>query len=173
MTLTAAPAKVVVMGVAGCGKSSVAQACSERLGWRMVEGDVFHSASSQDKMKRGIALTDDDRWEWLHRLRDVLRDSPDGLFLACSALRRSYRSVLREGAPGLRFVFLDIDPATALQRVSTRRHHIFPASLVASQFETLERPDAEPGVLTLDATAPLPEIVDAVTRWLGTPAAGA
>jgi gluconokinase len=158
--------KVVVMGVAGCGKSSVAKRCARALGWSMVEGDRFHSPQSTEKMRHGVPLTDADRQGWLERLRELLRTHPDGLFLACSALRRSYRDVLRESDPALRFVFLDIDAATARQRVAARRGHIFPDSLVASQFDTLERPDAEPGVLTVDGTQPPSQLVDAIVQWL-------
>lgn len=161
-----AAAKVVVMGVAGSGKSSVARACADRLGWPMVEGDDFHAPASVEKMKRGIALTDADRQNWLERLRDLLHDTPAPIVLACSALRRSYREVLRQRSPDLRLVFLDIDQATALQRVSRRRGHIFPSSLVASQFEALERPDGEPGVKVVDATRPLEEVVEEIVRWL-------
>jgi gluconokinase len=146
---------VVIMGVAGCGKSSVGAALAQACGLPLIEGDDFHSAASRDKMNRGIALTDADRDSWLATLGDELRRRPDGAVLTCSALKRAYRDRLRAAAPGLRFVFLDIDREHALQRVAARASHFFSASLVDNQFATLESPVGEPGVLRVDALAPI------------------
>lgn len=157
---------LVVMGVAGCGKSSLGAALAQALALPLVEGDDFHPPASVDKMRQGIALTDADRQGWLDRLADELRRHPDGVVLTCSALRRAYRDRLRAASPGLRFAFLEISREAALQRVSARAGaHFFSASLVDSQFATLEPPTGEPGVLRLDATAPLDSLQEQVGAW--------
>jgi gluconokinase len=143
---------LVVMGVAGCGKSSVGAALALALGWPLIEGDDFHAAASKDKMRQGIPLTDEDRQGWLATLAHQLAAHPHGAVLTCSALKRAYRDQLRAGVPQLGFVFLDLDEATARQRVALRPAHLFPPTLVASQFATLESPVGEAGVLRLDAT---------------------
>jgi gluconokinase len=159
-------ASIVVMGVAGCGKSSLGQSLADELGLALVEGDEHHSDASRAKMQRGMALTDADRQGWLARLAALLRDHPEGLVMTCSALRRIYREQLRAAAPGLRFVFLDVSHATALARVSQRGGHFFSASLVDNQFATLEDPRSEAGVLRLDASLPLAELVMQARSWL-------
>ncbi|WP_245901280.1 gluconokinase [Simplicispira suum] len=156
----------VVMGVAGCGKSSLGEACAQRLGLRLLEGDAFHSPANLEKMQSGVPLSDADRAAWLALLARKLAQPGASLVLTCSALRRSYRDTLRAGSPGLRFVFLQLSESEARKRVAARRGHVFPASLVASQFETLENPLGEPGVLVLDATRPLSDLCDAVCAWL-------
>lgn len=162
---------IVFMGVSGCGKSSLAAAVGADLGLPLVEGDDHHSSGSRDKMQRGIALTDDDRSQWLDDLASLLAAHPAGIVLTCSALKRVYRQRLRAAAPGLRFVFLDLDQAAAQRRVEARaKDHFFPSGLVASQFATLESPVGEPGVLRVDAMASLDELHAAVTRWLAAPA---
>lgn len=158
---------IVMMGVAGCGKSSAGQALAQTLGIPLIEGDEFHPSSNLDKMRRGLALTDADRAQWLTALSEALTKQPTGAVLTCSALKRAYRDRLRVGAPGLRFVFLDIDSKTAHQRVTARAgQHPFPPSLVDSQFATLESPVGEPGVLRVDATVPLASLSEIVTQWL-------
>lgn len=156
------------MGVAGCGKSSLGQACADSLGWRLLEGDDYHAAESVAKMRAGIPLTDSDRDGWLATLGDLLQTSGGGVVLTCSALRQRYRDRLRAAVPGLRFAFLQLDQDTALARVAARAGHLFPPSLVASQFATLEDPGAEPGVLRLDATQALDTLTEQVTHWLRT-----
>ena len=159
-------ADVVVMGVAGCGKSSVASAFASAEGMPLIEGDAFHSATSVDKMSRGIALTDIDRSGWLDRLGAELQAHPQGVVLTCSALRRAYRERLRAASPGVRFAFLDIDREAALARVNARAtEHFFSASLVDSQFATLEPPLGESGVLRLDATRPIAELQTQLSAW--------
>jgi gluconokinase len=157
---------LVIMGVAGCGKSSLAQALSKELGRPLIEGDDFHPESSKAKMRQGVALTDADRRGWLATLAAELTRHPAGAVLTCSALKRVYREQLRASEPGLRFVFLDLDEATARARVASRPAHLFPPTLVASQFATLERPDGEPGVLRLDATLPPGELLAQSLDWL-------
>lgn len=156
---------LVVMGVAGCGKSSLGQVCARALGLPLLEGDDFHSEANVAKMRSGTPLSDDDRAAWLDTLAAQLQAHPGGVVLTCSALKRRYRDRLRAAAPGLRFVFLDLTPEQARQRVAARPAHLFPVSLVASQFAALEDPRAEPGVLALDATQPLEALGQAVARW--------
>jgi len=158
---------VIVMGVSGCGKSSLGGALADALGMRFVEGDAHHSESNLRKMASGIALTDEDREDWLAALARELNQPPLPIVLTCSALKRRYRDRLRAASPGLRFVFMDIDREEALQRVASRgAAHFFSTSLVDNQFATLERPDGEPGVLRVEATAPLPELTAQVVAWL-------
>lgn len=157
---------IVVMGVAGCGKSSLARSVAQAKGIPFIEGDDFHSAGSRAKMAQGIALTDDDRAQWLAILGEQLRQHPAGLVLTCSALKKAYRDQLRQSAPQLKFIYLALDKAEALRRVSTRAAHFFPAALVDSQFATLESPVGEPGVLALDATEPPEALLTQVGNWL-------
>jgi gluconokinase len=155
------------MGVAGSGKSSVGAALARSLGVPHIEGDDFHSQASRDKMRSGIALTDEDRAGWLDRLAQELAGRAGGAVLSCSALKRAYRDRLRAGAPGVRFVFLDIPESVALQRVAARAsHHLFPPSLVPSQFAALERPAAEADVLVLDGTLPVGRLAEQARQWL-------
>jgi gluconokinase len=158
---------IVIMGVAGCGKSSLGAVLAQAGGLRLVEGDDFHSAASRDKMARGIALTDADRDGWLSTLSAQLRAHPEGLVLTCSALKKAYRERLRQAAPGLRFVFLDISREQAEARVAARAQlHFFSSSLVDSQFATLEAPTGEAGVLRVDALKSLAQLQAEVTTWL-------
>ena len=166
MTLTPVPTRLVVMGVAGCGKSSLGQQSAAALGLPLLEGDDFHPPANVAKMRGGMALSDYDRAAWLDTLAAQLAARGEGVVLTCSSLKRRYRDRLRAAAPGLRFVFLQLSRDQARERVAARPGHLFPVSLVDSQFEALEDPSAEPGVLALDATRPLPELVDAVAHWV-------
>ena len=157
---------IVVMGVAGCGKSSLAAAVAQAHALPWVEGDDYHGERNRQKMQQGIALTDADREGWLATLGTLLVQHERGVVMSCSALKRAYRDQLRQVAPGLRFVFLDIPPAQALERVAARSAHFFNASLVDNQFATLESPVGEQGVLRLDALAPLQSLERAVNEWL-------
>jgi gluconokinase len=159
---------IVIMGVSGCGKSSLGEAVAQVTGLPLVEGDDYHSPANRDKMARGIALTDADRADWLATLGAQLQVRPDGVVVTCSALKRAYRDRLRQAAPGLRFVFLDIGQAEAQARVSARAAHFFSTKLVDNQFATLESPMGEAGVLRLDATLALTQLQSAVTEWLAT-----
>lgn len=155
------------MGVAGCGKSSLGAAVAEATGLALVEGDDFHSPASRAKMSQGIALTDADRDGWLGVLGEQLRAHPQGLVLTCSALKLVYRERLRQAAPGLRFVFLDISREESQARVSARaQQHFFSTTLVDSQFATLENPTGEAGVLRVDALKSLAALQAEVCQWL-------
>lgn len=158
---------VVVMGVAGCGKSEAGARIAQALGLPLIEGDDFHPAANIAKMREGLPLTDADRAGWLAQLARELAARPAGAVLTCSALKRSYRDTLRRGAPGVRFVHLALSPAEAAQRVAARPGHFYPPSLVTSQFTALEDPAGEPGVVAVDATAPLEEVVRRALDGLG------
>jgi len=158
---------IVIMGVAGCGKSSLGSRVAAGLGLPLIEGDDFHSVQSRDKMRQGIALTDADRDGWLGTLCQQLLAHQGGVVMTCSALKKGYRASSRGACPGLRFVFLEISQTEAQNRVQARaQSHFFSTNLVASQFATLEVPTGEPGVLTLDATCPLDQLQAQVTRWV-------
>ena len=159
----------VIMGVAGCGKSSLGAAVAAVEGLPLIEGDDFHSATSREKMAQGTPLTDADRAQWLLTLGQQLAAHPQGVVLTCSALKRSYRDQLRLAAPGLRFVVLDIARDAAQQRVASRGSQFFSASLVDSQFATLESPVGEQGVLLVDALEPLSSLQRRVSAWLNQP----
>lgn len=163
-------APVVVMGVCGCGKSSLAALLAEALGWPFIEGDEFHSENNKSRMRAGIALTDKDRASWLRAIGGEFARYPQGAVFSCSALKRRYRDLLRTACPRLRFVYLDIDEASASRRVQARAaaHFIHP-SLVTSQFAALELPVGEPGVLWLDATMSPSSLRDAALQWLASP----
>jgi gluconokinase len=157
---------LVVMGVAGCGKSSLGQRCAQALSLPLLEGDDFHSASNVAKMRNGTPLSDEDRAAWLDTLAAQLQAHPQGVVLTCSSLKQRYRDRLRAATPSLRFVFLHLTPEQSRARVAARPAHLFPVSLVDSQFAALEDPSQEPGVLPLDATLPLEALASAVVHWV-------
>lgn len=128
---------LVVMGVSGVGKTTVARLIAEALGARFVDADDLHSPASIRKMSAGVALTDDDRWPWLERVGDALNDRHRTV-VACSALRRAYRSVLSDRAPGVSFIHLTA-PVTRINEMSSARvGHFMPVTLLDSQLQTLE-----------------------------------
>jgi gluconokinase len=159
---------IVVMGVAGSGKSSLAAALAQSLQWPLIEGDDFHPPANRDKMSNGTPLTDADRTGWLHTLAQQLQQQPDGAVLTCSALKRAYRDQLRTACPTLGFVCLNITQADALTRVTSRAGgHLFPPSLVASQFADFElpQPSNEPDVLHLPAMQPMTTLLQQALAW--------
>jgi gluconokinase len=160
---------VVVMGVAGCGKSVVGAALAEALDYRFIEGDRLHPPENVARMAGGQPLTDAHRAGWLDavgaRLSEAARGESGGV-AACSALKRSYRDRLRRFCPGLVFIHLAIDKGTAKQRVGRRKGHFMPATLVDSQFADLEPPKANEAALTLDGTRPVAELVAAAAAFL-------
>jgi len=158
--------KLVVMGVAGSGKSTLAAELASALGCPLIDGDDHHPSSSRDKMSRGVPLQDADREPWLDTLGDLMTQHPGSVVLACSTLKRRYRERLRARVPGLAFVYLEIEPALALERVAARAGHFFPPAVVASQFADLESPAGEPGVLVVAAALAPTAQRDAVLRWL-------
>lgn len=161
---------VVVMGVSGSGKSLIGSMLAEALGLPFIEGDRLHPQANVTKMSAGIPLSDEDRWPWLDRVGEELTAAVrerGGAVAACSALRQSYRDRLRAVAGrGLRFVFLSGSRELLLGRMSARRHHFMPVSLLDSQLATLEPPLGEAGVLTIDVAPSAQSIVDAARSWL-------
>jgi carbohydrate kinase (thermoresistant glucokinase family) len=156
--------RLIVMGVSGCGKSTVSQALAQRLGLDMVDGDDLHLPESVAKMRSGIALQDVDRWPWLDRIGGHLADCPDtgpGRVVACSALRRAYRDRIRAHAGEVCFVFLKGDFELIAQRMHQRVGHYMQAGLLGSQFQTLETPDPEEtDVITLNIAEPVERLVE-------------
>ena len=158
--------RIVVMGVAGCGKSEAGAQLAKALHVPLVEGDRFHPAANIAKMRAGQPLDDSDRAGWLAVLAQELARHPDGAVLACSALKRKYRDVLRAAAPGLLFVHLVLTREQALQRVASRDGHFYPPTLVDSQFEALEDPAREPRVVSVKAVLPLEAVVSQALEGL-------
>lgn len=161
---------IVVMGVAGSGKSSLGAALAARLGIGFVDGDALHGAGNVAKMRAGMPLDDADRWPWLDRVGEELADAkahPLGVIVACSALKRAYRDRIRQGAGDCRFLYLNLSMEEAARRVGGRPGHFMPTSLVADQFAVLEHPAAdEADAITLDATRPLDRLVEEATASL-------
>jgi gluconokinase len=160
---------LVVMGVSGCGKSTVAAALAAALGLPLVEGDDWHAPESVAKMAAGSALTDEDRRGWLEQLSALLAGharAGSGCVLACSALRRSYRDLLRRGAPQAFFVHLHGARALLAKRHAARSGHYMPASLLDSQLATLEPPQPGENAISLDIAQPTEALVAAVLRVL-------
>jgi gluconokinase len=159
---------VVVMGVAGCGKSTLAQQVAGATHLPFIEGDDFHAAENKRKMTAGIALDDADRQGWLDILAEEMRIRPGGAILSCSALKRVYRDRLRTALPGLRFIYIKITQDMAISRVAARATaHFFPASVVASQFAALEDPVGEQRVLQLDGSLTPSELLVRSMDWIG------
>jgi gluconokinase len=154
---------VVVMGVAGCGKSTVAATLARRLGWEFAEADTFHSTANIEKMRSGIALTDEDRWPWLDAIAawiETERARGQPCIVACSALKRRYRERLASGHDDVRFVYLQGDYETVAARLAGRSGHYMPLSLLRSQFEALEEPGVDEKALVLSIECPVEALVD-------------
>ena len=158
---------IVVMGVAGSGKSSVGEALARHLGVPFRDADEFHPKANIEKMSAGIPLTDADRWPWLDAIGKALAELDGRLIVACSALRRAYRDRLT-GAAGRPVIFLWLDGSfeTIKQRMEHRKHHFMPASLLESQFATLERPGPDELVVRVSIEPPLDQVVAAALAAL-------
>lgn len=158
-----APRILVVMGVSGSGKSTVAALLAERLGWRFVDGDAFHDPRSIARMRAGSPLADRDRAPWLAAIAawiDARIAAGEGGVVACSALRRAYRDVLAGGRPAVRIVYLRGSRAVIAGRLAGRRDHFMPAALLDSQLAALEPPDPEERAVVVGIEAP-PEAITA------------
>jgi len=156
----------VVMGVSGCGKSTVAAALARAWDLAYVEGDDLHGAANVAKMASGMPLTDADRWPWLDRIGAALAGEFGGAVASCSALRRAYRDRLRHAvADRLGFIMIDLDRSALEQRMLSRSRHYMPVSLLDSQLRTLERPEGEPDTLILDGSLPVDAMVALASRW--------
>jgi carbohydrate kinase (thermoresistant glucokinase family) len=161
--------RIVVMGVSGCGKSTVGCLLAQALGVAYIEGDSLHPAQNVARMAAGIALTDTDRQGWLQAVARRLGDAPSGVVASCSALKRSYRDLLRDAAPDARFVHLHGEPALLAARMQSRPGHYMPASLLHSQLDTLEPPGADEAPITIDIARPVAAIVAEICRQLHGP----
>lgn len=156
---------VVVMGVSGVGKSTVAKGISTFLGWEFAEGDAFHPQANIDKMHAGTPLTDDDRWPWLRLLRDWMAAKiavDQSAVVTCSALKVSYRDLLREAGPPVRFLHLVADEDLVGERMSHREGHFMPTGLLHSQYETLEpltEHEIELGSVVVSVHGSAPEVL--------------
>jgi len=160
---------IVVMGVAGCGKSSLGKVLSEALGATFIEGDSFHPPENVARMSAGTPLTDDDRAGWLAQLAERLasgRARGESMVLACSALKRRYRDKLREGDPELLFVHLSGAPQLIAERMAERTAHFMPQSLIESQFGDLEALQVDERAVVCDIQQSLETIRDRVAEYL-------
>ena len=168
MTGMSKPHILILMGVAGCGKSTIAHLLANELGWPMLEGDEFHSLDNIAKMRAGVPLTDADRQPWLDaiaaRLAEWHAAGTSGL-LTCSALKRQYRARLVANCPEARFVYLRGTPDLIRARLVKRLGHFMPANLLDSQFAALEEPGPEERVIAVSAVpAPAEIVADLVKR---------
>jgi gluconokinase len=167
---TTPPPVLVVMGVSGTGKSTVARSLADALGWPMEEGDDLHPEANVDKMEPGIPLTDDDRWPWLDRVGEWIdgqgRKNEPGI-VTCSALKRAYRDRLRR--PNVTFVHLSGTRDAIRRRMAAREGHFMPLSLLDSQLETLEPPGPDEQVITVDLGGTPEEEVAVVLAGLDRP----
>jgi carbohydrate kinase (thermoresistant glucokinase family) len=160
---------VVVMGVSGCGKTTVGEAIAAALNWRFQEGDALHPPANVVKMAGGTPLTDEDRWPWLAAIANAMAgwraDHASGV-VTCSALKRRYRDALRDGLTDVRILHLAGSRDLIATRLATRRGHFMPATLLDSQFAALEPPGPEEAALTLDVGLAPEMIVAKAVAWL-------
>jgi len=160
---------VITMGVMGCGKSSLGEALAARVAGRFFEGDLEHPPQNLEKMQAGVPLTDADRAPWLQAIAErahAHRDGTTPIVISCSALKRSYRMQLRERiGMGLCFVWLDVPKPVIVTRIAARDDHFMPATLIDSQFASLEPPIGEADVLQV-SLADTPHQLDQIIRWL-------
>jgi carbohydrate kinase (thermoresistant glucokinase family) len=160
---------LVVMGVSGCGKTTVAAGLAHRYGWVLLEGDAFHPPANVAKMKAGIPLTDDDRWPWLRAIAAraaELRGQGVSAAVACSALKRAYRDILVGGHPDVVLLYLRGSRALIAARMAQRKGHFMPTALLDSQFATLQEPGADENPLILDIGAPVDAVIEGAAKIL-------
>ena len=164
-----APCALIVMGVSGSGKSTIATALAGRLSWTFEDGDRFHPPSNVAKMSAGHPLTDEDRWPWLEAIADEIErvcHAGGHVVIACSALKRAYRNVLLRGRDDVRFVYLNGSEKLIAERLAHRRGHFMPPELLHSQFKTLEPPQADENPITVSIDAPVETVVDNIVAQL-------
>jgi carbohydrate kinase (thermoresistant glucokinase family) len=157
--------KIVVMGVTGCGKTTVGIALAEALGIEFIDSDDLHSESNKKKMSSGTPLTDADREPWLQAVSKTLQNH-ESIVVACSALKKSYRSTILAGAPTTKFVHLSGSQELIFARLSERSHHFMPIGLLDSQFQTLEPLDHTETGKVFEISQPVDQIVNEVIAWL-------
>jgi gluconokinase len=163
------PCALIVMGVSGSGKSTIADALAKSLGWRFEDGDRFHPPGNVAKMSAGQPLSDEDRLPWLQAIADEIDracEAGEHAVIACSALKRTYRDILLHGRDDVRFVFLKGTQQLIAGRLATRKGHFMPPDLLASQFRTLEPPAAGEHPITVSIDAPVTAIVDDIIHQL-------
>ena len=163
------PCALVVMGVSGSGKSTIAESLAERLAWTFEDGDRFHPASNVAKMSAGQPLTDEDRWPWLSAIAgeiDRVCAAGEYAVIACSALKRAYREILVHGRNDVRIVFLKGTQKLIAERLAARKGHFMPPGLLTSQFDTLEPPAASEYPLIVSIDASVEAIVDDIIHQL-------
>jgi gluconokinase len=163
------PCALVVMGVSGSGKTTVASKLAERLHWTFEDGDKFHPKSNVEKMSAGHPLTDEDRWPWLNAIADEIERvcrARGHVVMACSALKRAYRDVLLRGRDDVRIVFLNGTQQLIADRLALRKDHFMPPGLLDSQFRTLEPPALDENALDVSIDAPVDAIVDDIVGKL-------
>lgn len=161
---------IVVMGVSGCGKSTIAARLAERLGWQLAEADAFHSPGNVAKMRSGIPLTDADREPWLDAIArwiDAARAAGRPGVVACSALKRRYRDRLIGARPDVRLVYLKGEYELVARRMAARAGHYMPLTLLRSQFETLEEPAPDEHAVVIGIEPGPGEMVEAILAGLG------
>jgi carbohydrate kinase (thermoresistant glucokinase family) len=162
------PAVLVVMGVSGSGKSTIAAMLAQKLGWTYQDGDWFHPPANVEKMAAGTPLTDADRWPWLEAIArwiDETREAGQHGIVACSALKRAYRDVLAGAHPeAVLFVLLDGSKDLIAGRIGARHGHFMPTTLLDSQFATLERPALGENAITVSIDATPEEITETIAR---------
>jgi gluconokinase len=160
---------VVVMGVSGSGKTTIAAALARQEGWLLLEGDQFHPQANIAKMKAGIPLTDEDRWPWLQAIanrEDELLAAGQSAVVACSALKRAYRDILIGNRPNTLLMYLYGSKALIADRVKSRKGHFMPPELLDSQFATLEEPGPDEHPIIVDIGAPEEEVIHNALRQL-------
>jgi gluconokinase len=163
------PCVLIVMGVSGSGKSTVAEHLAKQLGWICEDGDSFHPASNVAKMSAGQPLTDEDRWPWLQAIAaeiDRIYEAGRHAVIACSALKRPYRDILVHGRNDVRIVFLNGTQELIAGRLAQRKDHFMPPGLLASQFRALEPPQASENPVIVSIDASVEAIVDEIIRQL-------
>jgi gluconokinase len=165
--------RIVVMGVTGSGKTTIGSALAARLGLPYADADEFHPDANVTKMRTGHPLDDQDRLPWLRTVGHWLGTHPDGGVVSCSALRRSYRDLLRGSAPDAVFLHLAGDAGVVTSRVAARNGHFMPASLVGSQLDLLEPLHPDEAGLVADLARPVDDLVDELSDRFGAPAVAA
>ncbi len=163
------PRALVVMGVSGSGKSTIAERLAARINWRYVDGDRFHPPANVAKMSAGHPLTDEDRWPWLRAIADEIdRLSAAGQrgVVACSALKRAYRDILVHDRDDVRIVFLNGTQDLIAKRLAARKGHFMPPGLLESQFKTLEPPQPDEQPITVSIDSSIEAIINDIIRQL-------
>ena len=160
---------VVVMGVSGSGKTTIAERLAIAMGWPLLEGDAFHPPANVAKMASGTPLTDEDRWPWLRAIAtaiDECRSRGANAVVACSALRRAYRDILIGERPDVRLVYLKGSRALIAERLAARKGHFMPPALLESQFRTLEEPGPDENPITVEIGVQPDDVVQTIMERL-------